>query len=149
MRREEVDDPVDGLLGVGGVQSRHHEVTGFRSGERRLDGFGVAHLTDQDDVGVLTHGGAQCCRPVGSVGAEFTLVDDGHLVVMDDFDRVLDRQDVNGTGLVDRVDHRGEGRGLAGARGAGDQHQTARFQRQRADHRREAEGLQGLGLLAH
>ena len=39
---------------VVGVQRREHEVTGERGLDRDVDGLGVADLTDQDDVGVLT-----------------------------------------------------------------------------------------------
>ena len=54
VRGEEVDDPVDGLGRVGGVQGGEHQVPGLgrRSGAAG-DGLGVAHLADEDDVGVL------------------------------------------------------------------------------------------------
>ncbi|HLZ36234.1 MAG TPA: hypothetical protein VKP64_00420, partial [Mycobacteriales bacterium] len=55
VRGEEVDDAVDGLLRVGRVQRRQHEVTRLRGGERGLHGLRVAHLPDEDDVGVLAH----------------------------------------------------------------------------------------------
>ncbi len=45
--------------GVGRVQRRHDEVAGLGGGERGLDRLGVTHLADQDDVGVLPHGGPQ------------------------------------------------------------------------------------------
>ena len=50
---EEVDDAVDGLGGVGRVQGRQHQVAGLGRGKGGPDGLGVAHLADQDDVGVL------------------------------------------------------------------------------------------------
>jgi len=51
VRREEVDDPVDGLGGVDGVQRRQHEVPGLGGAERGGDRLFVAHLTDEDHVG--------------------------------------------------------------------------------------------------
>src|SRR5262249_15014429 len=54
MRREGVDDPGDGLGGGASVERREDQVAGFCDGERGLDGLAVAHLTDQDHVGVLS-----------------------------------------------------------------------------------------------
>ncbi len=49
--REEVDDPVDRLGHVDGVQRAHDEVTGLGRGQRGPHRLLVAHLADQDDVG--------------------------------------------------------------------------------------------------
>ena len=53
VRREDVDDAVDGLRGVLRVQRGEDEVTGLGRGERDRDRLQVTHLADQDDVGVL------------------------------------------------------------------------------------------------
>ena len=50
---EHVDDAVDRLRGVVGVQRGEDEVAGLGDGERGRDGLDVAHLADEDDVGVL------------------------------------------------------------------------------------------------
>ncbi len=50
---EHVDDPVDGLGRVVGVQRGEHQVAGLGQGEGEGDRLEVAHLADQDDVGVL------------------------------------------------------------------------------------------------
>ncbi len=50
------------------------------------------------------------------------------------FDRVLDREDVPLRHLVAEVEHRGQRRGLAGARRADDQDQPALFHHQRGEH---------------
>ena len=52
--REHVDDAVDRLRRVLRVQRREDQVTGLGRGDRGGDGLQVAHLADQDDVGVLT-----------------------------------------------------------------------------------------------
>ena len=111
---------------------------------RGLDGLGVAHLADQDDVGVLAHRRAQRGRPVGGVGAELALVDRGLLVVVDDLDRVLDGEDVHRALLVHGVHHGRERRRLAGAGRAGDQHQAAGLEREPADHVGHVEVLERL-----
>src|SRR5436190_9052698 len=53
VRREDVDDPVHGLRGRLGVESGEHEVARLCRGQRSRDGLEVAHLADQDHVGVL------------------------------------------------------------------------------------------------
>ena len=53
-------------------------------------------------------------REALGVGADFALVDDGFLVLEDEFDRILERKDMPGLALVAEIDHRRERRGLAG-----------------------------------
>src|SRR5215207_147831 len=109
-RRERVDDAVDGLRGVLGVQRREDQVAGLGRGERGLHRLQVAHLADEDHVGVLAERGLQRLAERLRVGAQLALVDDAALVTMQELDRVLDRHDVLVPGLVDLVDHRGERR---------------------------------------
>ena len=132
VRREEVDDAVDGLLRVGGVQRRHDEVAGLGGGERGLDRLVVTHLADEDDVGVLPHRGTQRGREVLGVDPDLALVDHRHLVEVQDLDRVLDGDDVDLAVRVDVVDHAGERGGLAGTGRAGHQDQAARLERELA-----------------
>ena len=51
---EDVDDPVDGLRRRLGVQGREDEVPGLGRGEGGGDRLQVAHLADQDHVGILS-----------------------------------------------------------------------------------------------
>ena len=53
VRREDVDDAVDGLRRRVGVQGAEGEVAGLGDAQRRLDRLEVAHLADQHDVGIL------------------------------------------------------------------------------------------------
>ena len=92
--REDVDDAVDGLRRVLGVQGGEHEVAGLGRGQRGRDRLEVAHLADEDHVGVLAQGGLEAEREALRVGAELALVDDAALVLVQELDRVLDRQDV-------------------------------------------------------
>ena len=57
--REDVDDAVDRLRRALRVQRREDEVAGLGRGERRRDRLEVAHLADEDHVGVLAQRGAQ------------------------------------------------------------------------------------------
>ena len=92
--REHVDDAVEGLRRVVGVQRREHEVTGLGERQRDRDALGVAHLAHEHDVGVFTQRRAQ--RPVERLGvdADLALVHDRPLVLVQVLDRVFDRDDV-------------------------------------------------------
>ena len=59
------------------------------------------------------------------VQADLALLDDALVVLEDVFDGVFERDDVLFEVGVDVFDHRGEGGGFAGARGAGHQHNAA------------------------
>ena len=124
--REHVDDAVEGLAGVVRVQRGEHEVAGLGDRERGLDRLGVAHLADEQDVGVLPEGRSQ--RPLErvAVDADLALVDRRPLVAVHVLDRVLDGDDVARVALVDLVDHRGERRRLARTGRAGDEHEALR-----------------------
>ena len=62
VRREHRDDAVDRLGRVERVQRREHQVAGLGRVQRRFDRLEVAHLADQDDVGVLAQRAAQRVR---------------------------------------------------------------------------------------
>ena len=95
--REEVEHAVDRLGRVDGVDRREHEVPGLGGRQRRLDGLLVAHLADQDHVGVLAQHPSQRALEGGGVHADFALVDHRALVRVHELDRVLDRHDVLGS----------------------------------------------------
>ena len=126
VRREDVDDAVDGLRGVLRVQGGEDEVTGLGGGEGHRDRLQVAHLADQDDVRVLAQHVLEGVGERVGVLADLALVDQARLVVVEELDRVLDGHDVVAPGAVGQVDERRERRRLAGAGRAGDEHHAAR-----------------------
>ena len=105
------------------------------------DRLHVAHLADEDHVGVLAQRGLQAGGEGGGVLADLALVDEAALVLVQELDRVLDGEDVIVAGLVDLVDQRGERGRLAGAGRAGHEHDPARLLGELADDRRQAELL--------
>ncbi len=115
--REHVDDAVDGLRRVLGVQRGEHQVAGLGGGQRGRHRLGVAHLAHEDDVGVLAQHRLEGAVERLRVGAHLALVDHALLVAVQELDRVLDRHDVLFADLVDLVDHRGQGGRLARAGG--------------------------------
>jgi hypothetical protein len=74
---EHVDDPVDGLGGVLGVQGGEDQVAGLGGGQRRGDGLEVPQLTDQDHVGVLAQ------HPAQGLGERVGVLTDLPLVMID------------------------------------------------------------------
>ena len=92
--REEVDDPVDRLGRVEGVDGGEDEVAGLGRGERGAHRLLVAHLADQDHVGVLAQDAAHRPAEALGVGADFALVDDRAFVFVQVLDRVLEGDDV-------------------------------------------------------
>ena len=143
---EGVDDAVDRLRGVLGVQRREHEVAGLRRGQGGRDRLDVAHLADEDDVGVLAQRPLERKGEALGVGAELALVDEAALVGVQELDRVLDRHDVLVARLVDLVDDGRERGRLPGAGRAGHEHEAARATRQLVHHRRQAELVDRLQL---
>ena len=144
---EDVDDPVDRAGRALRVQRAEHEVAGLGGGERGADRLEVAHLADEDHVGVLAERGAERLAEAGRVDADLALVDDAALVPVHELDRILDREDVVGAVAVDLVDHRGERRRLTGAGRAGDEDEAARLHRELGERGRQAELLERLQLL--
>ena len=137
--REGVDDTVDGRGRAGGVQGAEDQVSGFGGGDGGFDGDQVAQFADEDDVGVLAECAAESFGEARDVRADLTLNHHAFLVVVVEFDGVLDRDDVHGALLVDDVDHRGEGGGLAGTGRAGHEDHAAGTVEQVLDARREAD----------
>ena len=128
------------------MERGQHEMAGLGGGKRRGDRLQVAHLAHEDDVGVLAQRSAQALGEARRVGAELALVDQAALVVVQEFDRILDREDVFVARGVDLVEHGGERRRLARAGGTGDQHDSAGQACHRPHRRRHAEVLQRVGL---
>ena len=95
---EEVDDAVDALRGIQRVHGGEHEVAGLGCGQRGAHGLLVAHLADQDHVGVLAQHAAHARgrrRPVSLPTSRWLMIE--LLVGVQVLDRVLDRDDVAAT----------------------------------------------------
>ena len=52
--RENIDESVNRLWGIDGMEGGDDEVAGFGGGEGDADGFQIAELGDDDDIRVLT-----------------------------------------------------------------------------------------------
>jgi hypothetical protein len=128
------------------MQRRENEMACLRRRNRGRDRFEVAHLAEQDHVGVLTQGSAQRLGEARRVGPDLALVDDATLVTVNELDRVLDREDVLGALAVDLVDQGRQRRRLARPGWPGDQDQTTRLLGQRVQSGGDAELLESLDV---
>ena len=126
LRREDVDDPVDRSGRAARVQRREDQVARLGRGQSGRDRLEIAHLAEEDHVGVLAEAGAKGLGEAARVGADLALVDEAAAVAVEELDRVLDCQDVPRPVAVDLVDHRGERRRLPRPRRAGDQDEATR-----------------------
>ena len=88
-----VHDALDGFWGVDGVEGGDDEVAGFGGGEGDLGGFAVAEFADDDDVGVLAHALTESFGEGFGVAANFTLFDEGGVVLEGEFDGVFQGDD--------------------------------------------------------
>lgn len=111
-----------------------------------VDRLAVAELADEDDIGVFAESRFEGAGEALGVGAHFALVDERLLRLVDELDRVFHRQDVGLAVAVDVVDHGSERGALAGARGAGDEDETARLVAHACDRGRKAELFEGENL---
>ena len=130
------------------MQRRHAEVSGLREQQRALQRLAVADFADHQQVRRLAHRADQRGFVGVGVDAHLALVDDGFLVLEDEFDRVLDGQDVAGLDRVAVVDHRCHRRRLAGAGGADDQDQPELLHDHVLQHIRQPQCFKGrhIGL---
>ena len=78
--RELVDDAVHRARRARGVQRAEHEVARLGGGDRGGDRLEVAHLAEQDHVGVLAQRAADRLGERRDVGADLALRDDRLLV---------------------------------------------------------------------
>lgn len=77
--REVLQDAVGGLDDISGVERREDEMAGLCGRDGGMDGIRVAHLTYQDNVGVLSESGPESCGKAGAI-PPYLALDDKRLV---------------------------------------------------------------------
>jgi len=110
IRGENVDYTVDGLHAGVGVQGGETEMAGFGDHQRRLDGFKVAHFTDEDNIGVLAENVFQGSLETLGVSPHFTLIDQTSFMGMQILYRVFNGNDMFMAVGINPVDDRRQGR---------------------------------------
>ena len=102
------------------MQRRQRQVARFRNAQGRFDGLQIAHFTDEHHVRILAQRRAQGLSKTTRVSIDFTLVDETALVVVQELDRIFDRENVFVPLAIDFIDHGSQGSRLTRAGRAGD-----------------------------
>src|SRR5437660_7754881 len=121
---EHAQDAVDGLAGIHRVHRAQDEVAGLGCLQGQLDRLAVAHLAHEDDIRRLTERGAKAVGEGVEVAAQFSLVEGRLDVGMDELDRVLQGDDVDGPSLVELPQQSSQRSGFPDTGGAGHQDQA-------------------------
>src|SRR5213075_2539635 len=74
VRRENVDDSVNGFRGTGSVQCSENKVTSRRRCQSQLNRLEVAQLTHEQNVRVFTQRATEGCRERARMHADFTML---------------------------------------------------------------------------
>ena len=82
------------MVGVIGVQCGHTQVPGFGKCNRMIHRFAISNFTDHDDIGRLAQCVFESHCPILGIGADFALCKDTVAVLMHEFDRVFNGDDV-------------------------------------------------------
>src|SRR5436309_2891411 len=90
------------------------KVAGLGSLQGDVHCLQVAHLTDEDDVRRLPEHVTKGDVEVIGVNSDFALAEDGLLIRVNELNRILDRDYVNASVLIDQVDYGRKRGGLAG-----------------------------------
>ena len=107
------------------MQRADYQNAGLGGGEGERDCFQVAHLADQYDIGVLTQRGFETGGKRDRVARYLALGNDAPLVVVHEFDWFLDRHDMLGKVLIDKINKRGLRGCFTRARWACDENESA------------------------
>jgi hypothetical protein len=138
-QRKGIADPRNRGRHIGGVQRRENQMAGFRGHHGDAHGFRIPHFSHNDDVRRLPQRGAQGRREIRSIRADLYLFDHAPQVLVLVLDGIFDGYDVPRLPQIDFMDERGKSGGLAGARRAADQHQSARQMGKVRDGRRQVQ----------
>ena len=140
---EHAEDAVDRPRGAGGVQRAENQMTGFAGVEHNLHRFAVADFADKNDFRRLPHGGAHAVVKIVKIKPQFPLAERGLDGGEQKFNRIFQREDMDIPGLVDFVQHGGDGGRLAHARAAGHKDEAGFFLDDLVEHRGQMERFKG------
>ncbi len=98
-------------------------MTCLRRSQGGADGFGIAHLADQDDFGILAQNRSDGMSKARRIVANLDLLHDGLPIGMLVLDRIFDGDDVGTSPCIEEIDQSSQGGRLAGACRTCDQNQ--------------------------
>ncbi len=138
-RRECRKDSRQCFLSVERVQGGQNEMARFGGDEGGLDSFEVTHFADEDHIRVLTQTSAKSFGKRSCIDIDLALGDKRFSVLVKEFDRVFDSDDVTIACGVDGINDRRKRGRFARTGRAGDQNKAAVFFGNGLQDRRQAE----------
>ena len=99
-------------------------MTGLGCGNRCTDRLLITHLTDEDNIRILTKCGTDTVRKRKGIKSDLSLVNNGVLMLMKVLDRVLQSNDMLFTILIDHIDQGCQCRRLTGSGRSCNQYET-------------------------
>ena len=129
------------------MQGGEDEMARLGGFEREGNGFQIAHFAHEDDVRVLTQGGAQGRAEGARIAPDLALVDEAAFGPVHKFDGVFDGDDVIMAVRVGVIHERGEGGGLAASGGPGDEDEPFGEEGQLPQHGRKPQFLHAVDAL--
>ena len=111
--RKEVQNPFHRLIGIIRVQCGQTQMPGFRESNCAFHRFSVANFANHDHIGRFAHRIFQRFGIRVRVEANFALINDRFLVLMQKLNRIFNRQNVARGIHVTIVQHRRQRRTLA------------------------------------
>src|ERR1700756_657022 len=101
---EKIDDALESLVGIVGMQRPETEMASFRIGDGCLHCFERTNLADQNDIRSLSHGTDQCGFERIGVEPYFALSYDRFFMPVHELDRILDGKNVSRLSRISMVD---------------------------------------------
>ncbi len=103
--RKRLDDAFNCLNCIIGMECREYEVSSLSECDGSFDSLEVAHLTDDDDIWVFAEDRSDSVRKCIKLFSEFSLVDEGFFVLVNELYRIFEGDNMSlGIG-VDIVEH--------------------------------------------
>lgn len=109
------------------VERGKHQMSRFRGRDGNADRLKVAHFPDHDDVGILTQRRSEGRGIIFRIPADLPLMNDTALVLVNIFDGVFKRDDMQIFRLIDDIQNRSDCRRFAAARRSRQQNQPVLF----------------------
>ena len=105
-----MDDTIDRLDGIIGMKRREYEMSRFRKGDSGTDRIKISHFSDDDHIWIFTQDRAYPIREATELFSELSLMDERFFVLVDEFDRIFESDDMFLGITIDILEHSCHGR---------------------------------------
>src|SRR5262245_26589877 len=95
------------------MKGAHDKVSGLRGRHGDFNSLAVAHFAHEDDLGCLSQCGTQSCSECCEVVAQLALVKSGSLLLVNEFNRVFECDDMDRLAFIQLIQKGGKRCGFA------------------------------------